>query len=201
MQITTIPINYELKVTNARLERQSGTTELEISRDKGGLHIKSHPVKLNIDTFEARNSVVPSVATAIKQTGTKGLTAAYSATARYASEGKLMVSAQIGEGAETLDQILAQRTARPTGAFKMGFIPSAPVELSATEPDFTIEYEMDKLNFDWMVDKGQVEFIPGDVELSITQYPDVKIEYVGKPLYVPPSAGEMFVGQNVDVKA
>lgn len=201
LQITSVPINYELKITHARLERQSGTADLEISRDKGGLHIKSKPVKLNVDSFDARNSVVPTVATAIKQNRDKGINAAYSATAQYASEGKLLVRAKIGQGAETIDQIMAQRTARPTGAFELGFIPSAPVEMSATEPDFTIEYEMDRLNFDWMIDKGQVDFIPGDVELSITQHPEVKIEYVGKPLYVPPSVAERFLGQNVDVKA
>lgn len=65
LQIKTIPINYELKVNNARLERKSGTAELEISRDKGGLHIKSRPVKVNIDTYEARNSVVPNTSSSI----------------------------------------------------------------------------------------------------------------------------------------
>ena len=48
LQIKTIPVNYELTVHNARLEIKSGTAELEISRDKGGMHIKSRPVKLNI---------------------------------------------------------------------------------------------------------------------------------------------------------
>ena len=37
LQIKTVPISYELKVENARLERRNGTAEVEISRDKGGM--------------------------------------------------------------------------------------------------------------------------------------------------------------------
>ena len=201
LQIKTIPINYELKVNNARLERRSSTAELEISRDKGGMHIKSRPVRVNIDSFEARNSVVPNTSTSIKQAAEKGRTASYQATAQYASEGKLMLNAQIGQGGEVLDQIIQQRTEQPTGNFGITFLPSAAAQLSYVPPSLTIEYEMDKLNFDMKVEKGQVEFIPGNIELSVTQYPDVVIEYVGKPIYVPPSVAERFSGEVIDVKA
>ena len=37
IKITTVPIQYELKINNARFERQSAQAELEISRKKGGL--------------------------------------------------------------------------------------------------------------------------------------------------------------------
>lgn len=201
LQIKTVPISYELKVENARLERRNGTAEVEISRDKGGMHIKSRPVKVNIDSFEARNSILPTTATSIRQAAQKGQMASYQATAQYAAEGKLMLKAQIGQGNEMLNQILEQRTAQPTGDFGMTFLPTAQAQLSCVPPSLTIEYEMDKLNFDLKVDKGQVEFIPGNIELSIEQYPDVIIQYVGKPIYVPPSVAEHFNGEYIDVKA
>ena len=56
---------------------------------------------------------------------------------------------------------------------------------------------MDKLNFDLKVLNGNYEFIPGNIEMSITQHPDVLIEYVGGPIYVPPSADPNYV----DVRA
>ena len=201
LQIKTIPVNYELTVHNARLEIKSGTAELEISRDKGGMHIKSRPVKLNIDTFEARNSVVPTVATAIKQAASRGKSASYEATAQYASEGKLMLKTQIGEGNEMLNQIIGQRVAQPEGNFNIKFIPSQGAKFSYEAPSLSIEYEMDKLQFDLKVEKGRVDFIPGTIELSITQQPDVIIEYVGKPIYVPPSVAAHFNGENINVKA
>ena len=60
IEITNVPIEIEMKVSHAKLEYTRGTAELEISRDNGGLSIKSRPIRLNIDTFESRNSVVPT---------------------------------------------------------------------------------------------------------------------------------------------
>ncbi len=201
IKITTIPISYELKINDARLERHNGTAEVEISRNKGGMQIKSRPIQIRLDTYEARNSVVPTTKTAIYEAAEKGRTAAYEAAAQYAQEGKLMLQTQIGEGAQTIDRILADRTAMPTGQFQMGFIPTTGPEIDWIPPSLSIEYQMDKLNFDLRMDKGNVEFIPGSIEMIISQYPEVNIEYIGDPIYVPPSVAARFTGENIDVKA
>ena len=72
IEITNVPIEIEMKVSHAKLEYTRGTAELEISRDNGGLSIKSRPIRLNIDTFEARNSVVPTPVRSIQQSAEKG---------------------------------------------------------------------------------------------------------------------------------
>lgn len=197
IKITTVPIQYELKINNARLEYSRSKAELEISRNEGGLSIKSRPVKLHLDSTEARNSVVPTPARSVAQTAQKGKDAAYSATAQLAQEGQLLLKADIGE--DVIGQIMQQRTAQPTGEFQLGFIPSAPVDISYEAADLTINYEMDKLNFDLKVANGNFEFIPGNIEMSITQHPDVVIEYVGGPIYVPPSADPNY--EPIDVRA
>ncbi len=197
IQITTVPIQYELKVNHARLEYSRSSAELEIHKTDGGLSIKSRPVKLNLDSFQARNSVVPTTATSVQQAAQKGQQAAYSATAQLAQEGQLLLKADIGQ--DVIGQIMQQRTAQPTGEFALGFTPSAPVDISYEAPDLTINYEMDKLNFDLKVANGNFEFIPGDIEMSITQRPQVLIEYVGGPIYVPPSANPDY--EPVDVRA
>jgi len=197
INITTVPIQYELKVQNARLEYKNSSAEVEISRDEGGLTIKSRPVKLNLDSFEARNSVVPTTARSIQQAAQEGSQVAYQATAQWAQEGQLMLKAKIGE--DVLGQIFAQRNQQPTGEFELGFTPSAPVEIDFEPADLVINYQMDKLNFDLKVASGNFEFIPGDIEFSITQHPDVKIEYVGGPIYVPPSSDPNF--EPLDVRA
>ena len=183
LKITTVPIQYELKINNARLEYSRSNAELEISRSDGEFTIKSRPVKLNLDTYEARNSVTPTLKRSISHTAQKGEEAAYSASAAFAKEGQLMLKAKIGE--DVLNQIFQQRTQLPTGDFQLGFIPNAPVDIQYQAPDLTIQYEMDKLNFDLKVEQGNFKFIPGDIQLSITQHPDVLIEYIGGPLYVP----------------
>lgn len=197
LKITTVPIQYELKVNNARLEYHSSKAELEISRNEGGLSIKSRPVKLNLDTFEARNSIAPTPTTSVSQQAQKGKEAAYSATAQFAQEGQLMLKAKIGE--DVLNSIFAQRNQMPSGDFNVGFIPTSSPEIEYQAPDLTINYEMDKLNFDLKIANGNFEFIPGNIEMVITQQPDIVIEYVGGPIYVPPSADPNH--QPLDVRA
>ena len=197
INITTVPIQYELKIQNARLQYKASTAEVEISRNKGGMRIKSRPVKLNIDSFEARNSVVPTTARSVAQTAQQGKASAYEATAQLAQEGQLMLKAKIGE--DVLGQIFSNRLQQPTGEFELGFTPSEPVELSYEAGDLIINYQMDKLNFDLKVANGNFEFVPGDIELSITQHPEVRIEYIGGPIYVPPSSDPNF--EPLDVRA
>lgn len=197
IRITTVPIQYELKVNNARLEYSRSKAELEISRNDGGLSIKSRPVKLHLDASEARNSVVPTTTRNVAQTAQAGKEAAYSATAQLVQEGKLLLKADIGQ--DVIGQIMQQRTAPATGEFQLGFTPSAPVDIDYEAADLTINYEMDKLNFDLKVANGNFEFIPGNIEMSITQHPDVVIEYIGGPLYVPPSADPNY--EPIDVRA
>lgn len=201
LKITTIPIEYELNVHNARLERKNGTAELEISRDQGGMTIRSRPIQLHLDTYEARNSVVPTTKASLYQAADKGKQAAYEATAQFAKEGKMLLKTKIGEGGDALKAIFEQRAALPGGDFQMGFIPTTGPQIEWDPSSLSIQYDMDKLNFDMKVDKGNVEFIPGTIELSISQFPDVQIEYVGEPIYIPPSAAARFRGENVDVKA
>lgn len=80
IEITTVPIEIEMKVTNAKLEYTRGTADLEITRDTNGLSIQSKPIRVQLDTFEARNSVVPTAMRSIEQRAQQGQQAAYEAT-------------------------------------------------------------------------------------------------------------------------
>ena len=81
---------------------------MEIRRDKGGLNIRSNPIRVNIDTFEARNSIVPTTARSIQQQAQQGQQAAYQATAVVAQEGRMMMEAKIGQ--YVIPQLAAQQT-------------------------------------------------------------------------------------------
>ena len=67
IEIQTIPIEIQMKTTNAHLEYARG------HRPDGGLprptrlQIRSQPIRVNIDTFEARSSIVPTTAQSIQQ--------------------------------------------------------------------------------------------------------------------------------------
>lgn len=193
IEIKTVPIEIEMKVTDAKLEYARGTADLEISRNDGGLHIKSRPIRLNMDTFEARNSIVPSPARAIAQNADKGQQAAYEATAAYARQGKILLTAKVGQDA--IAQIAAQQQSQNVMTnVGIKFIPSAAPEMNWDAGEMQIRYEMDKLNFDWRMNHPTFEFTPGDIQISVTQQPNVEIKYVGGPLYVPPSSDPNYEG-------
>ncbi len=202
LKITRIPMEYELTIQHARLERsQSRPPVVEISRQRGGFKMRSQPARLNLDTYEARNSISPSTRTAIYQNAQKGIRAAGEAAQSYSNEAAQMRWSRPGEGGEMLSQIFEQRVQMPTGQFQLTFLPSAGVDITYQAGNLTTSYQMDRLTFNLKLNNSDVEYIPGSVNIEVTQYPDVLIEYMGTPLFVPPSAAEFFTGETVDTVA
>lgn len=198
IEIKSVPIEIEMKVSHAKLEYTRASAELEISRDSGGLSIRSRPIRLKMDTFEMRNSIMPSPSRNVEQRAQKGRQAAYQATATYAQQGELMLKAKIGE------DVMAQysRTAlspKMNAQPELAFTPTVGPEISWDAAELNIKFEMDKLNFDWRLNSNEFKFTPGDIEISVKQQPDVVIKYVGGPLYVPPSSDPNY--EPVDIKA
>lgn len=200
LKITNIPIAFELKINKARLEYQNGTADLEVTRNDGKMTIRSSPIRLQLDTFEARDSISPaSVQSSIQRFAQSGKNTAYQVTASVAQEGHMLLKAKIGDDA--IGNIIQNRTDQyfQEKQFNIGFIPETQADMTWSQPDITIDYQMDKMNFDWHIMKGDFEFIPGNIEMEITQYPDVVIEYTGSPIYVPASADPNY--KPIDVKA
>jgi len=187
IEIKSVPIELEMRVTDAKLEYTHGTVDMTVSRDKGGLRIQSSPIRVNLDTFEARNSVFPTTATQIRQNAAAGKQAAYEAIATYAKQGQLLLQARIGQ--DLISQFAAESQTKDLKTnVGIQFLPTQGADITWDGGQMSIRYEMDKLNFDWRTEQGDIQFIPGDIEFSVTQQPDVVIKYVGGALYVPPSA-------------
>lgn len=187
IEIKTVPIEIEMKTTNAKLEYSRGTADLEIDRQDGGLNIRSRAIRLNLDTFEARNSITPTAMRSIEQGAQQGQQAAYEATAVYAQQGQVLLNAKIGQ--EMVTQFAAEAQAKQVKTnVGIQFLPTTGPEIDWTPGELNIRYEMDKLNFDWRMNQTEFKFTPGNIEISVKQQPDVVIKYVGGPLYVPPSS-------------
>ncbi len=197
IEIQTIPIEIQMKTTNAHLEYARGTAQMEVARDRRGLQIRSQPIRVNIDTFEARSSIVPTTAQSIQQGAAQGQRAAYEATAVLAQEGRMMMEAKIDQ--DVIPQLAQQKTVDQPAQLGIQFLPEVGPDISWTGGEMSIRYEMDKLNFDWRMNQMQFTFVPGDIEFKVTQQPDVVIKYIGGPLYVPPSADPNY--EPLDTKA
>lgn len=189
IEIETVPISIQLKVTNAQYVPVETTAELEMTTEEGGgLEIKSKPVRLNIDTYEARKSASNSSAIdSIKEYAQKGKSGAYSATARYSQEGGILMHVKIQDDAyKQITELRLKNNEHKTPNIK--WIPDRPVDIEYEPADLTIKYDMDKLKMDVNKQTRPMKFVPGAIEFEITQKPDLIINYVGEPLYVPPSA-------------
>ncbi|WP_293008095.1 MULTISPECIES: DUF6470 family protein [unclassified Oscillibacter] len=198
IEIKSVPIELEMRVTDAKLEYSRATVDMEITRNEGGLSIRSKPIRVNLDTFEARNSVTPTLATRMRDNAQAGKQAAYEATATYARQGQLLLQAKIGEEMVTKFAAEAQTRNLKTNV-GLAFLPTQGADISWDKGEINIRYEMDKVNFDWRSRQGNFEFTPGDIQFEVTQQPDVVIKYVGGALYVPPSSDPNYTP--VDVEA
>ena len=205
IEIKSIPIEIRMKTTNASLEYTRGTAEMEISRSDKGLDIKSRPIKLQLDTFEPRAGhrpgIMPQGVSQPQQEQQADLQTSYEATSAYSDQGQIMLNARFGQ--ELLREAApaaAESAAAPQAeddALKQDL--GVNFDFDWESGQMEIRYEMDKLNFDWKIDKGEFEFTPGDIEITVEQQPSVVIKYTGGPIYVPRSADPNY--EPVDVKA
>ncbi len=185
IEIKNVPIELEMKVNHARLEYKRSQVDLEISRSEGGLQIRSKPIRLNLDTFEARNSITPTAMRSIEQAAQKGREQVYETTGTYARHGKLLLQAKIGEQLITQFAMESQQVNTDVA---MTFLPSTGPDISWEPADLSIDFAPAQLAFDPQVQEPAARYVPGELSVNVEQYPKVEIEYMGDPIYVPPSA-------------
>ena len=198
LEIKSVPIEIQVKTKNASLEFTRGTAEMEISRSEGGdVNVRSRPIQVRLDTFENRSSQAPmprvqaspapapvqapAVQAPAVQTPAAPTPTAYEATSAYADQGQLMLNARIG----------APQTAAQGAEQQAAYTPAQTASSSSMDWEdgsMEIRYQMDKLNFDWKIEKGEFKFTPGDIQFTVKQRPDIIIKYTGGPLYVPRSS-------------
>ncbi len=189
LQINTIPIQIEIKITNATYKPVEGDKQpkVNITTRNGGYVMEAEPLKLNIDTYEARASLGPGHMTdgdILAQKAQEGFTIAYQGSARVANEGN-----QLARGMSPSEIAINNARAGATVSTIMEFLPKGGANITFDEGKLNIEYQMGEQDIDWDVTPQlPMEFIPGSVELIVRDRPRVEIEYVGDPIYVPPSA-------------
>lgn len=186
IKITNIPIEYQIQVERARLEVQKADNpEMSIHKRPSKLEINTRDVQIRMDTKEMRSSIgLESASTKIRKAAQRGMQAAQSATAQFASEGNTLAHSEAGVGVR---EIAANRLfSQPETATV--FLPSAGPVISWQPNSIKMQYDPGDLETDWRIRQNTMDYVPGKFRMSILQYPKVQIEYLGEPNYVPPSA-------------
>lgn len=192
LKIQSVPISIEYKVQRAALQHQAKPATVNVTRQRGSLNIQRTPAQIKIDSYEARASAGQKSAARLSQEfAGEGRSAGYEATRTYAEDGNYLMDSK-GSKSAIADLTTSKMIRMPQTV--MTFMPSVRPEISATPGSLSFDPTMDKLTFDWNINhKPQLEYVPGSIEFSVAQYPEVIIEYVGSPIYVPPSADPNYV--------
>lgn len=183
----TTPIQMEWHIQHAKYKIKTEPSSLKIERTPGSFTVSNKNGRLLLDTYDARSSMgLKSVAESVRQSAENGIQAAYDATANFAEEGDMMMN--YFQYNNVMADIAFQRMDSSVET-ALSFSPSVPVNITWEPQDFSMRYEMDKLHFEWQTNqKPEIEYVPSKIEYQITSYPKIEFKYVGKPIYVPPSA-------------
>ncbi|GHU80851.1 hypothetical protein FACS1894191_6980 [Clostridia bacterium] len=200
LSIHTIPISIEHKVTRASLQHNSTPAKVNISRQRGGLNIQRVPMQVHMDNTESRASMgLKSPQRLTDENASKSVAVAREGTRNFVEMGNRVVDSH-GRGNPVGEVAAARAMSVPDTA--LTYIPSTGPQFSTEGGTLSVDFRMDKLTFDWNINmRPFLEYVPPSVEFEVKQYPDVVIEYVGDPIYVPPSANPNYVSPvAVDIK-
>ena len=201
LQITTIPIKIEIKVTNATYEpaEDDRQPKVNITTKNGGFVMEAEPVKLNIDTYQARASLGyghMNDGDLMAQKAKDGFSIAFQGSARVAAEGD-----QLSRGMTASEIAINNARAGATIETIMEFLPKENAQITFDAGKLNIEYQMGEQDIDWdVMPQLPMRFIPGNVEFIIRDRPRIEIEYIGDPIYVPPSANPNYEPPIFDIK-
>jgi hypothetical protein len=196
LKISTVPIKIEMQTTRASFKNPSpiGSSKpsYEMTRQRGGMQIRTTPARVNIDQSAARaNTGLKNATQLSRDYAQAGMQAAREASANWNETGNAIVESA-GRGNPVAEAAVSEAMRPLSSGADYG---RAQPEFSVQEGSISFDYQMDSLTFDWNVNtKPELEFVPASIEYNIAQYPKVIIEYIGEPIYVPASANPNYRG-------
>lgn len=190
LQITTTPARYEYQVTKARLEISQEQPTVERTTKRASLNMSQQAGRLEMNTVRRRADMgFRGVVEQANYQADKGQQAVKEVTENYVDAGNQL--ANFHKGANIPDTMWSQSMQHSKGDLVL--VPLSPVEIHYIPASLTTDFQPGEISANWDVGKARLEFVPGDFKLNFTQYASINIEYLGGPVYVPPSADPNFV--------
>lgn len=187
LKITTNPMKYELEIERPKLEyNQDPIPSADMNSHSARLKIeKIENTKVNIDTYEARKSLgIMSVADSIDKNAQAADKHINELTREYVEIGKAMSNIQDNV---SIGEVLKSKMLEQPELFT-AYLPSVGADLSWNPPQLEISFEPGETETDWKINENEFSFVPGNISVQIMEFASVDIEYLGGPMYVPPSA-------------
>ncbi|MBC3899071.1 hypothetical protein GH811_05515 [Acetobacterium malicum] len=172
--IETVPIKIEYvkkePLSLSSVHDQNAKVDSQVASQR----IESKPIRIALnDSFE------PS-------TDYQWDNSTYTATANYGEDGKFNLKVQMEDG--QAKPIHFKHLSRGINQM-VGMMSHESINSIGESPSMIIPIDSSSISSGMKTsDNANIEFMPPDIELKITQRPQVIIKYVGGPIYVPRSA-------------
>lgn len=178
IDISTVNAQLDISSTNFKISiNKSGSKQIDIENQKGGLVMSSQPVKLQMDNTESFAALnIKSACRNISENAQESMQSLLETIGRYAQQGDLLMD--IRQGSDALSQIAIQKANyKPQPAD----IPQLELPAISWQPNsLKIDYTPNKItiNPDNM-QKVDISFERGSVNISLAQAAQVYIKYIG----------------------
>lgn len=194
LRITTTPMKYELEIEHSKLEYKQTEPSASVEAKPAKLSIDSRTdTSVNIDTYEARKSLgIMDCMDFVKTNATESQRALTKQIGEYREIGNELSNIQNGV---SIADIYRSKMMDSHFELYTAYLPSGGAELSWNPAQVNMSFEPSNVAIDWNIEENAFNFIPGSVRMKITQMSSVNIEYIGGPLYFPPSAREKITGE------
>lgn len=154
------------------MRKQSGRVEMNTVRRRSDMGFKGIVDRANYE-------------------GERGVQIAREKTGDYAQMGNQL--AMQHKGANIPDTMWGQTMKHSQGDLVL--MPVSPIELHYIPASLAVDFQPGEMSANWDVGKARLDFVPGSFKLNFTEFASINIQYIGGPLYVPPSADPNFVAE------
>ncbi|MEN2768735.1 DUF6470 family protein [Ornithinibacillus xuwenensis] len=187
MEIPQIRIQSQMAKIN--ISTQSGKQEirqpkadLSIQQPRAEITMKTTPSKLSIDQTQAWEDMnIRSIERFNEKVAQEAKQAALEGMGRRASQGTELMKIE-NKGNPLISQAFTNAH-DPMRALGIKFIPSVfAVKINYQPSDVQIDVKANKPIIDATVNKPEVNYIPGSVDISMAQYQDLEIDFVTEKL-------------------
>lgn len=192
LEITTSPARYEYEVARAKLQISQQNPTVDRTTKRASLNMRKQSGRVEMNTVRRRSDMgFKGVVDMANYEGERGVQIAREKTGDYAQMGNQL--AMQHKGANIPDTMWGQTMKHSQGDLVL--MPVSPIELHYIPASLAVDFQPGEMSANWDVGKARLDFVPGSFKLNFTEFASINIQYIGGPLYVPPSADPNFVAE------
>ncbi|WHX40223.1 DUF6470 family protein [Mesobacillus sp. AQ2] len=179
IRIQSTPGKIEINTIKANLKMEQPKAELSIEQPKAELTINSTPSRLTIDQSKAREDMdLKSISKRIEDAAAQGYQDLLAGIGRVSQDGDELM--MIENGGNAIAAQAKRNSESPMLDFNIGWIPSAgSVKINYDPGKVDINWKVNKPVINSQTNKPIINYTPGKAEITMKQYPSLKIDFEG----------------------